>query len=140
MSTRVIIFLLVAGSGVVLFSVVLVVAFVRTRRLVKAPPPPPCKCPACGSEQIDVFSSGLWDGEDSAGRGTGGLCQVGTCKSCGVHCQHFSVWDNDKKEARYYESRVLADEEWQQQTGPSLKRHRLQAEWPFLPGDQSHVA
>jgi hypothetical protein len=85
MSTPIIIFLLVAGAVAVLLSVIVAVAFVRARRLAKVPPPPRCKCPACASEQIDVFSSGLWDGEDSVGRGTGGICQVGTCKSCGVH-------------------------------------------------------
>ena len=98
--------LIVIGAVVALLSVAVVVAFIRSRRLAKVPPPPPCKCPACGSEQISIFRSGLWDGEDSAGRGTGGTSQVGTCKSCGVHCEHFSVWDNDSTQS-YYESRIL---------------------------------
>jgi hypothetical protein len=139
MSTSFIIFLSVAGAVIVFFTVIVLIAFVRSRRLAKVPPPPPCKCPACSSEKIDVFSSGLWDGEDSAGRGTGGIFQVGTCKSCGVHCKHFSVWDNDKKERRY-EIRVLTDEEWQREIGPSMKWQRQRAEWPFISGDQSHVA
>ena len=102
----------IVGAVVGLFLVVVVIALVRSRRLAKTPPPPPFKCPACGSEQIEVFLSGLWDGEDSAGRDTGGTQAVGTCRRCNVHCEHVSEWDNDKKESRYA-SRVLTDEEWE---------------------------
>ena len=140
MSLPIIILLIVIGAVVVLLSVVVVVAFVRSRRLAKVPAlPPPCKCPACGSEQMDVFLSGMWDGEDSAGRGTGGTSQIGTCKSCGVHCEHLSVWDNDTKESRY-ESRVLTDEQWQRETGSAMRRQREASERPFITGGQNHVA
>src|SRR5258708_2543055 len=101
MSTPIIIFLLVAGAVVVVFSFIVLVASVPSGGLAKAPPPHPFKCPTCGSDHINMFSSGLWDGEDSAGRGTGGSREMGTCGSCGVHCQHVSLWDNDKKETRY---------------------------------------
>jgi len=111
-----------------------------------------CSCaPACQSATAtalpvsglwkradDIFNSSLWDGEDSLGRWTGGTSEVGTCKSCGVHCEHLSVWDNDTKQRRY-ESRVLTDEQWQRETGPTMKRQRAAAEWPFN-GGQSHVA
>jgi hypothetical protein len=139
MSTLFIIFLFAAGAAVVLVSVILLVALVRSQRLAKAPPPPPFKCPACGSEQINVFSSGLWDGEDGAGRGTGGSHEIGTCSSCGVHCRHVSFWDNDKKERRY-EISVLADQEWQRETGPREKWRRQAKSWPFESKDENHVA
>ena len=134
------ILLFIAGLAMALSFVVKLVAFVRCGGFSKVPqsPPPQCKCPACGSEQIEVFLSGLWDGEDSVGRGTGGGRQVGTCKSCGVPCEHYSIWDNDSKQSRY-ESRVLTDEEWERQTALSKKLHHQQAEWPFVSGDQNHL-
>lgn len=139
MSKLTIILMTVVGALVVLFAMAVVIAFVRTRRLAKLPPPPPCKCPACSSEQIEIFLSGLWDGEDLQGRSTGGACQIGTCKSCGVHCEHISIWDVDTKQSRY-ESRILTDEQWERETAATKKRHREMSDWPFITGDQSHVA
>ena len=139
MSIPIIILLIVIGAVVALLSVAVVVAYVRSRRIAKLPPPPPCKCPACDSEQIDVLLSGLWDGHDSKSRGTGGTSQIGTCKSCGVHCEHISVWDIDTQKTRY-ESRVLTDEEWQRETASTMKIHRDAADWPFASGGESHVA
>lgn len=138
MSTPIIL-LCVAGAVVFFVSMIVLVAFIQSRRLAKAPPPPAFKCPSCGSEQIDVFLSGLWDGKDSAGRGTGGTHAVGTCKSCGVHCEQRSVWDNDTEQSNYH-TRVLTDAEWQQETAFSMRLHKQQAEWPFVSGGQNHVA
>ena len=135
MSTPILI-LTIAGAAVVFFSGVVLIAFVRSRRLGKAPPPPPFKCASCGSERIDVVSSGLWDGEDSAGRGTGGTRAVGMCKNCGVHCEHVSMWDNDEKENRY-ECRVLTDEQWQRETAFI---RRQQTEWPVVSEGRNDLA
>ena len=139
MSIPTIILLTVISAAVAMFAIAVVVAFVRSRRLAKLPPLPPCKCPACGGERIDVFLSGLWDGEDSKGRSTGGTSQIGTCKSCGIHCEHISIWDVDTKQSRY-ESRVLTAEQWERETAATKKRHREMSDWPFVTGDQNYVA
>jgi|SRR5688572_19403248 len=131
---------LVAAGGLLL-AVVCFIIFLNPI-LGSTPPevsPPPFKCPKCGSDQIDVFLSGLWDGEDLAGRGTGGTHAVGTCKSCGVHCEQRSVWDNDKKQSDY-RTRVLTDAEWQQETAFSMRLRKQQAAWPFVPEGQSQVS
>jgi len=133
------IILTVIGAVVALFAIAVVFALVRSRRLAKLPPPPPCKCPACGGEQIDVFLSGLWDGEDLEGRSTHGTSQIGTCKSCGVHCKHISIWDVDTKQSRY-ESCVLTADQWERETAATKKRHREMSDWPFVTADQNHVA
>jgi transcription elongation factor Elf1 len=130
-STLAIIVLAVIIGVIVFFSAIVVVAFVRSRRLAKLSPPPPFKCPACGSEQIERVSSGLSNAIDLKGRGTIGTRDIGTCKSCGTHCVHFSVWDNDKKES-LYETGQLTDEEWQRLTEPTMKVRKQQAEWPFI--------
>jgi len=108
MSTSTIL-LSVIGTGVVLCSLAVGVAFVRARRLAKAPPPPPAKCPSCGSEQINVFESGLWDGINTCGG-----FQFGTCKHCGTHCEHRSTWDSESQQLRYTD-RFVTEQEWQEQ-------------------------
>jgi hypothetical protein len=136
MSTLFIILLTMAGAAAAILMAVFV-AFVRSRRVAKAPSPPepPFNCPACGSGQVDVFRSGLWDGVDSAGRGTGGSREIGTCKVCGVHAQHMSTWDHDKKES-HYETRKLTDEEWRREVEPHEKWKRQAESWPFITGVQ----
>jgi hypothetical protein len=139
MSIPSIILLAIIGAAVAILAIAVVVAFVRSRRLAKLPPLPPCKCPACSSERIDVFLSELWDGEDSKGRSTGGTSQIGTCKSCAVHCEHISIRDVDTKQCRY-ESRVLTAEQWEHETATTKKRHREMSDWPFVTGGQNYVA
>src|SRR5579863_8946938 len=117
MSTPFIIFLSVTSIVIVLCSVVVLVAFIRSRQFankVASSPAPPFKCPACGGEQIDILLSSLWDGVDAVGRRTGGVRTVGTCKTCGVHAEYASYWDHDKKET-CYEIRKSTDEEWRRE-------------------------
>ncbi len=137
MSTAVIISLSVAGTGVVLFSVLFCVALVRARRLAKQPAPPKPKCPRCGSERIDIATSGLWDGIN-----TGGGFQYGTCKDCGTRCEHRSAWDDQSRQVRYTDC-IPTDEQWRQEVEPSPEQMRiqqLQSQWPFIPEDQKQVA
>ena len=96
-------------------------AFIRSPRLAKPPSTParPFKCPACGSEQIDVFSVGFV-----------GWCRFGWSRDwritrrwhlqafCSVHAQYLNSWDNDKKET-CYETRKLTEEEWRRETEPA---------------------
>jgi hypothetical protein len=109
---------------------------IHSRRLATGalPPLPSPKCPACGNEQTDVYSSGLWDGHDVAGRGIGGSCELGTCKSCGVHYDFHDWWDKDKKQWQF-ENRVLTEDEWQQRIVPHEKIKRQTENWPFISTD-----
>jgi hypothetical protein len=119
------------GILVALMVVIVLVALVQVRRAKKLPPPPPCKCSACGSEQIDVFLSGFWDGVDLSGRRTGGGHQVGTCKSCGVHCKHYSIRNNDRNQTDYV-SQILTEKEWHNETKFHKKLQRDREAWPFI--------
>ena len=48
--------------------------------------------------------SGLWDGRlISEGRGQAAHHKSALCKSCGIHCQHISIWDVDTKQSCYRE-------------------------------------
>jgi hypothetical protein len=98
------------------------------------PPRPSSKCPACGCEEFDVYYSGFWDGRDSAGHGIGGLHMLGTCKSCGAHCDFYDWWDWDKK-AKQYECHVLTEEEWLQRIEPGERWKRQRENWPFISKD-----
>jgi len=116
----------VAGVGVVLCLIAVGVAYVRARRLAKAPPPPPARCPSCGSEQIDIFESGFWDGIN-----TGGGFQVGTCQRCGTHCEHRSAWNPENQQVSYTD-RLVTEDEWQEYyIQPAARREqRLREEAP----------
>ena len=135
MSTLIIL-LSVAGAAIILCLVNVLVTSIQWRGLPK-PPPPAFLCPACGCEQVDVCWSALWDGEDSAGRRTGGIHDAGTCRSCGVHCELRSVRDNETSH-EYYNTRVLTEAEWQEETECIMELRRLRAEWPF--GDRGEKA
>ncbi len=74
--------------------------------------PLPIKCPACNSDEVDVLTAGLWDGVDKAGRGTGGIAGIGTCKTCGAHFDYFSVQDRDAMEVRYG-CDIMTGERWE---------------------------
>lgn len=137
MSTPVIILLSAVGVGVVLFAALFCVVFFRARRLAKQPPPPKPKCPSCGSEQIDVATSGFWEGIN-----TGGGFQYGTCRVCGTRCEHRSAWDDESKQVCYTD-RIATDEQWRQEVEPSpeqLRIQKLQSQWPFITADKNHVA
>ena len=92
---------------------------------------PALTCPSCKSDQVDVLSSGLWDGVDeNTGRSTGGLFEYGSCKQCGCRC------------AQYVDGHIYVPTEtdWQQHIG-SLEKLRKRAEnWPFDPEDDKPVA
>ena len=136
-SLLIILLVAIAGAAGIPFLAVVLVTLVRSRRVAEAPSPPepPFNCPACGSAQMEVLSSGLWDGVDGVGRGTGGSREIGTCKVCGVHAQHMSIWDQDKK-ASDYATRKLTDEEWNRETEPHEKWKRQTESWPFTTGVQ----
>ena len=121
MSTPLTIALIVGGGflGFVLWIVVLTI--LRERKLAKLPPPPAFRCPSCGSEQIDVLSSGLWDGRDAQGRSTSGGFEYGLCKHCGSRCARF-VDDQPF---------IPTDEQWQSHFGPLEKMRRDRENWPF---------
>ena len=115
MNILIVILLSAFGVLVLLFCAAVLVAYVRSRRIEKmaSEPAPPFLCPACGSDHLDIHSSGLWDGVDEKGRSIGGSMQIATCKQCSVHAQRASFFDNDLKEWRY-ETRKMSEEEWQQ--------------------------
>jgi hypothetical protein len=126
------------GSFFILIVVadVATIAYLLSRKVPNSPPAPPFRCPACGSEDIEIYSSGLWDGVDSAGRGTSGDRDVGTCKSCNTHCTHVSFCDHDKRQSRY-KTESLTDAEWQREIEPHEKFHRRANSWPFEPEEKS---
>lgn len=74
--------------------------------------PLPIKCPACNSEELEVLDPGLWDGVDKAGRRTGGIAGIGTCKTCGAHFDYFSVHDWDATEVRFG-CDIMTAERWE---------------------------
>jgi len=75
--------------------------------------PPPQRCPACGSDQIEILVASLFDGVDKKRRLTAGRLGFGTCKSCGAHFEQSSTLDRDTMEQQY-RCKVLTDEQWQQ--------------------------
>jgi len=89
------------------------------------PPPVPLRCPACGSEQLDVLSSGMWSGRDAKGKGTGGGFEYAVCKKCRSPC------------AQYVDGQpfIPTEEQWNQHFEPREK-HRVAAQkWPFIADD-----
>jgi len=127
MSIPVIIFLCVIGGLFLGLLIIVVIAIIQTKRLSRAraslPPPIPFRCPACKSEQINVLSSGLWDGVDAAGKSTGGIFQYGLCQPCGGRC------------CRYvdHEPFLPTEEQWQGHFGPREKWQQQAKSWPFDP-------
>ena len=117
MSTPIVVLLLVAAAVIVLFTFVLIAAYVRARRVSQLPARPSFRCPSCKSEQIDLLRSGLWDGEDFAGSGSCGIFEFGICKECGSRCARFE--DNQPF--------IPTDEQWQGPLGP-LAWHQKDAE------------
>lgn len=122
--------LLLVGSAVLLFVAWVIVSCIRFRRqLASIRPRPSFRCPTCGGEQIDVLSSGLWDGVDEAGRGTCGIFEYGVCKSCAGRCARF-VDDQPF---------VPSEQQWQEHFGPMEKRRRQVENWPFEPSDEKNA-
>src|SRR4051812_41633136 len=108
--------------GIVAFALVLwvIVWFIRIHRALSIRTPrSPLRCPSCASEQIDVLSSGLWDGEDQAGRGICGIFEYGICNECGGRC------------ARFHDdhSFVPTEEQWQTHFAPIEKVRRDRESW-----------
>ena len=79
---------------------------------------------------MDILSSGLWDGEDKAGRAICGTFEFGICKQCGGRC---AKWEDGH-------SFVPTDEEWQRHFAPQEKWRKRAESWPFEPEDDNHVA
>jgi len=90
---------------------------------------PALSCPSCKSDQVEILSSGLWDGMDKEGRGIGGMFEYGTCKECGCRC------------AQYVDGHIYvpAEEEWRSHFEPMEQRCRRVQSWPFDP-DENTVA
>jgi hypothetical protein len=84
---------------------------------------PPLICPNCKSDQIDILSSGLWDGLDGAGGCACGVFSFGICKQCGSRC------------AQYIDGQpyVPTNDQWQSHFGPMEKQRRQVENWPFDP-------
>jgi len=88
-------------------------------------------CPTCKSDQVDVLSSGLWDGVDeNTGHTTGGLFEFGICKQCGGRC------------AQYVDGHIFvpSETEWQQKIASREKWRRRAESWPFELEDDKPVA
>ncbi len=118
--------------GIVAFALMLwvIVWFTRIQRtLSNRRLRPSFICPSCSSEQIDVLSSGLWDGEDQAGRGACGIFEYGICKQCGGRCARF----HDDQ------SFVPTEEQWQSHFGPIEIVRRDRESLPFESRDGHHV-
>jgi len=86
----------------------------------------PFNCPRCGSPDIYVFSSGLWDGIDEEGRSIGGSFEYGVCDKCGSRC------------ARYGDRcHVPSEESWQAHVTSEERTHKQVRKyiesWPFPP-------
>jgi hypothetical protein len=92
----------------------------------KLPPSIPLLCPACGSEQLEILSSGLWHGHDAEGRGTGGGFEYALCKKCGSRC------------VQYVDGQpfVPTEEQWKQHFEPREKHRAVAQKWPFIADDQ----
>ena len=111
-----------------LFCTIGAVRYQRGR--AKLPPPIPLRCPACGSEEMDVLSCGLWSGRDTEGRGTGGGFDYALCKKCGSRCVQYV-------DGQPY---VPTEELWQQHFDPMEKRREIVQKWPFLEGSVERSA
>lgn len=84
----------------------------------------PLFCPKCGSEDIDVLSSGLWDGEDENGNHIHGTHAIGECRNCGGR-----IAQQDDCPPH-----IPSDGEWEAHSEPVLKHRAELAKWPF--GDE----
>ncbi len=76
--------------------------------------PPPQKCPACGSDEIEIVVGASLSLVDKKRRLTSGRLGYGTCKTCGARFEQYSALDRDAMEQQYRCS-VLTDEQWQQE-------------------------
>src|SRR3954470_12655291 len=90
--------------GLVLLVALLVIAmrFAFNRRS-KIPARKPLECPACGSQELDILSSGLWDGaKDKEGKRAHGAFDYALCRKC------------RGRVVQYHEGQayVPSDEEW----------------------------
>jgi hypothetical protein len=121
MSTPFIIAIIIGSAVLGLVVFVFVLAYVRSRRLDNLPPRPALRCPSCKSEQIDIRTSGLWDGEDASGSATHGIFDYGVCKQCGNRCARY---EDDKPY-------IPTEEEWQRHFKPIEKWERQAKIWPF---------
>jgi ribosomal protein L37AE/L43A len=94
-------------------------AFNRRRKI---PARKPLECPACGSEELDSLSSGLWDGpQDEHGKRAHGVFDYALCRKC------------RSRVVQYHEGQayVPSDEEWNARMA-LLNRHSDElARWPF---------
>ena len=123
------IILVIFGAGVFVLPLWAIAATIlMKRRLAKLPdqPRPAFKCPRCGSEQVEVLSSGFWDGTDESGRDTGGVFEYGVCKRCHERCARF-VDDQPF---------VPTDQQWQSHFGPQERWQKERESWPFEPRDE----
>jgi hypothetical protein len=131
MNIPVIIFLCIAGSLFLGFLVIVVMAIIQTKRFSRVradlPPRPPFRCPACKGEEIEVLSSGLWDGMDKS---SCGIFEYGLCKQCGGRC------------VRYIDDEpyIPTDEQWQSHFGPQEKWRQQAKSWPFDPEAEKPAA
>src|SRR5689334_20407872 len=114
MNTLLIIAVVAGVTFLALFLWAVVMTILRERRYAKLPPRAAFRCPSCSSEQIDILSSGLWDGHDAQGCSTHGIFEYGVCKQCNGRCARF-VDD---------QAFVPTDEQWQSHFGPREKMHR----------------
>jgi hypothetical protein len=120
--------LIIIGAFVLFFTIA-VLRYHHWRSKLPPPtlsPPTPLRCPACGSEQLDILSCGLWSGQDAQGQGTGGAFHYALCKQCGSRCAQ-SV------DGHPY---VPTEEEWKQHFDPIEKRRKDMQQWPFISEDQ----
>jgi len=82
----------------------------------------PLRCAACGSEELNQLSSGLWDGRDDSGKSTSGAFHYAVCKTCGSRCVQYEEG----------KPRLPTDEEWDAHFRP-IKEHTVRAhKWPFV--------
>ena len=97
-------------------------AFNRRR---KAAVRKPLQCPACGSQELDSLSSGLWDGpEDKQGQRAHGVFDYAICRKC------------RGRVVQYHEGQayVPTEEEWNARMALLNRRADELARWPFAAG------
>jgi hypothetical protein len=96
----------------------------RFRRLLNQPAAVsiPLKCAACGCEDLNDLSCGLWDGRDESGKSISGAFHYAICKGCGSRCVQYE----DGK------PRVPTEEEWDAHFRPMKECQDRVGEWPFI--------
>jgi len=129
MSQTLIILSIIAGILILLVGFVLIAAWRLDRRRKNLPPRPSFRCAKCGSDQIEVLSSGLWDGRDDEGNHIGGIFEYGTCRKCRSRC------------ARHFDDRcyIPSDAQWDDEFKPIEKLERSIENWPFAADDDFYV-